>query len=115
MTKPGTYEFKLAQSGSIDLPFEKTYYFQITQPKRFRAQLEHAGSDSVMLLFMGQNEDRTHWTRQDARQGETLKITTDISGEDIKKLGDRYWTLNVTNFGANMAVECKLTISIEEP
>lgn len=115
VTKPGTYEFKLAQRGSTDLPFQKTYYFAFTEPKRFRAQLEHAGSDSVMMIFMGQDENRLHWTRQDARKGETLKIAAEIRQEDIKKLGDRYWTLNVTNFGANMDVECKLTLTIEEP
>jgi hypothetical protein len=115
VTRPGTYEFKLAKRGSIDPPFTKSFYFHFTEAKRFSAQLEHAGSDSVMLIFMGQDENRTHWTRQDARQRETLKITTDISREDIEKLGDRYWKLNVTNFAANTAVECKLTIKIEEP
>src|SRR5262249_28032086 len=115
VTKPGTYEFKLAQRGSTDLPFSKTYYFQFTQAKRFHAQLEHAGSDSVMLIFLGQDENRTHWTRQDARQGETLQIKANITQEDIKKLDGRYWTLKVTNFGANTGVACKLTITIEEP
>jgi hypothetical protein len=67
-----------------------------------------------MLIFMGQDESRTHWTRQEALQGETLKIETDIGREDISKLGDRYWTLNVTNFGGEMA-DCKLTIAKEVP
>jgi hypothetical protein len=115
VTKPGTYEFKLAQRGSTDLPFSKTYYFQFTQGKRFHAQLEHSGSNSVMLIFMGQDENRTHWTRQDARQGQTLQIKANITQEDIKKLDGRYWTLSVTNFGANTGAACKLTITIEEP
>ena len=113
VTKPGTYEFKLAESGNTDLPFERSYYFQFTEATRFCVQLEHAGSDSVMMSFMGQDEDRTHWTRQDARQGDTLKIIADINQVDVKQLGDRYWILNVTNFGA--PVECKLTITIDEP
>ncbi len=91
VTKPGTYEFKLAKRGSIDPPFTKAFYFHFTEAKRFSAQLEHAGSDSVMLLFTGLDENRMHWTRRDARQQETIKITTDISREDIEKLGDRYW------------------------
>jgi hypothetical protein len=68
-----------------------------------------------MLLFMGQNEERNHWTRIDAFQGETLKIDAEITEDDIKKLADRYWTLRVTNFGGNMPAECKVTIAIEEP
>ncbi len=115
VTKPGTYEFKLAPGGSTDLPFGKTYYFQLTEPKKIHAQLEHKGSNSVMLLFMGQDEGRNHWTREDARQGETLKITAEICEDDIKKLDDRYWVLQVTNFGANMPADCKLTITIEDP
>ncbi len=113
--KPGTYEFKLAPRGSIDQPFEKTCYFQFTKSRSFHARLEHKGSNSMMLLFMGQNEGRNHWTRTDAFQGELLKIEVEISEEDIKELGDRYWTLRVTNFGDNMPAECVLTITIDEP
>jgi hypothetical protein len=115
VTKPGTYEFKLATGGSTDQPFTKMFYFHFTEPKRFSAKLEHAGSDSVMLMFMGQDEGLTHSTRQDARRAETLNITTIISRRDIEKLGERYWTLDVTNFGAKSAVDCKLTITIEKP
>jgi hypothetical protein len=77
--------------------------------------MEHAGSDAVMLLFMGQDENRMHWTRQDSRTGEPLEITSSISEEDNETLGDRYWTLNVTNFGANSPVDCKLKIICEMP
>ncbi len=115
VTKSGNYEFNLAPLGSTDMPFDKTYYFRFSEAKGFRAELEHKGSNSMMLLFSGQGDGREHWTRMDARQGETLTINAEISGEDIKKLGDRYWTLQVTNFGDNMPAECKLTITIEEP
>ena len=113
LTKPGTYEFKLAKSRSTDQPFGKTFYFRFQEATRFSAELEHAGSDSVMMLFMGEDEGRTHWTRRDARREETLKITTEIRQANIAKLGDRYWRLEVTNFGADKA-ECKLTITIEK-
>ena len=115
VTKPGTYEFKLAPRDSIDQPFEKTCYFQFKDGKSFHARLEHKGSNSVMLLFMGQDEDRNHWTRMDALDGEALEINAEISGDDITNLGDRYWTLRVTNFGDKMPAECKLTITVEEP
>ncbi|MEI8017381.1 MAG: hypothetical protein WCH39_04225 [Schlesneria sp.] len=115
VTKPGTYEFTLAPRDSIDQPFEKTCYFQFKDAKSFHARLEHKGSNSVMLLFMGQDEDRNHWARMDALDGEALEINAEISRDDIKKLGDRYWTLRVTNFGDNVSAECKLTITIEEP
>jgi hypothetical protein len=62
-----------------------------------------------------QKENRLHWTRQDARNGEMLEITADIDQDDIQALADRYWTLKVTNFGKNSGVECKLTIKFETP
>ena len=100
VTKPGTYEFKLAKRGSIDPPFTKTFYFHFTVPKRFSARLEHAGSDSVMLIFMGDDEKRTHWTRKDARQQETLKIATEHQSRGYPKTGrslleakrDQFWS-----------------------
>jgi hypothetical protein len=115
LTMPGVHKFSLAPSGSIDSPFEKTFYFQFAEPVRIHAELEHTGSDPVMLIFMGQDEEHTHWTRQDSRQAEKLTVETEISREDILKLSDRYWTLNVTNFGAKTSAECKLTITIEQP
>ena len=114
VTKPGTYEFKLAPHDSTDQPFNKTFYFQFTEAKAFHARLDHKGSNSMMLLFMGKDEGRNHWTRMDARQGETLKIKAEISRDDIKELAGRFWILEVTNFGGNMPAECTLTITIEE-
>jgi len=109
LTKPGDYEFQLAKRGSTDVEFETTRYLRFSEPTRLTVQLEHAGSDAVMLLFRGEDAAFTHRERKDARQGETLTITADITADDIQKLGDRYWVLNVTNFGAAPA-DCKLTI-----
>jgi hypothetical protein len=115
LTKPGTYEFKLAQGRSTDQPSSRTFFFRFTEACRFKAHLEHAGSDSVMLIFMGEDEGRTHWNRQDARRGESLQIRAEISQQDIEKLRDRYWKLKVTNFRVNQTVKCKLAITIEKP
>ena len=117
LTKPGAYKFKLAKGFSSDEAFDKTFYFRFTEATKITAQLEHSGSDNVMLLFMGQdpNENRLHWTRRDARNGETLEITADIGPDDIAALADRYWTLQVTNFGKNSGADCKVTIKFESP
>lgn len=115
LTRPGTYEFKLARRGSTDEPFDRKFYFRFSEPTKFTARLEHSGSNSVMLLFMGESEQRLHWTRRDARQDGNLEITADISREDIADLGDRHWMLGVTNFGAQDGLSCKLTITIEKP
>jgi len=112
LSEAGVHEFKLAKRGNPDVPFEKTFYFQFAEPVQLTAQLEHAGSNAVMLIFMGQDEQHLHWTRVDAGEGHPLKIAGEISREDISKLEDRYWTLNVTNFGNGLA-DCKLTITIE--
>jgi hypothetical protein len=117
LTKPGVSKFKLAKRGSTQEPFNKTFYFRFSAETKFTARLEHSGSDNVMMLFMGdgQNENRLHWTRQDSRNGEALEISADISPQDIEALADRYWTLNITNFGMNSPVDCKLTIEFETP
>jgi len=113
-TKPGIYKFKLAQRGSTDEPFTKMFFFRFPEACHFNAKLEHEGSDSVMLLFMGEDARRTHWTRKDAKKEETLQIGAAISQADIEKLRNRNWRLEVANFGANVSAECKLTITIEK-
>jgi len=114
VTQPGVYEFNLAKAFSTDAPFEKAFHFKFDRPVRINAQLENTGSESVMMTFMGQDTDRTHWTRQDTSQGETLKITAEISPQDITKLGDLYWSLHVTNFSLGKEGDFKLTITVDE-
>lgn len=112
LTKPGTYKFALARRGSTDEPFTKSFYFRFTESKQFSAKLEHAGSDNVMMLFMGEDEGRNHWMRQDARQQEELTIEAEITDADIETVGDRNWRLDITNFGAANSADCQLTIVI---
>jgi len=113
LTKPGTYKFTLARHGSTDVPSGKSFYFTFSKSQQFSAKLEHAGSDNVMMLFMGQDENRNHWTRKDARQQEELTIEADITDADIESVGDRYWKLDITNFGAAHSSNCELTIVIQ--
>ena len=113
LTQPGEHPFTLAKRGSTDVPFTKIYYFQYTKPTRFHAQLDHVGSDSVMLIFTGQDEFRTHFKRQDAFQQEQLNFEADLTLEEMGKLEGRYWELRVTNFG-NDPVNCKLTITTKD-
>lgn len=115
LTKPGTYEFKLAKRGSPDEPFEKTFYFRFSEATRLTARLEHSGSEAVMLIFMGQDENRMNWTRRDARNQEALEIASIIRQEQNETLGERYWVLKVTNFGGKGVADCKLKITCETP
>jgi hypothetical protein len=88
------------------------FFFRYDSPVRFKATLEHAGSNSVMLLFMGENSQRNLWTRRDAKQEEPLEIDVAITDEDITQLDGDYWSLKVTNFGRSNT-KCKLTISAD--
>lgn len=115
LTGPGTYEFKLAKSRSTEELFAKVFYFRFAEPKKITARLEHAGSDSVMLIFMGEDESHMHLARKDARKGEPLEISATILQEQIEQLADRHWKLDVTNFDTKAPVDCKLTITCEAP
>ena len=115
LTKPGTYKFKLAKLQSPDEPFERAFYFRFDEARKITARLEHEGSNNVMLIFYGEDENGMHYTRKNARQGGELEITADISREDIAALGDRYWILNVTNFDDDAIADCKVTITVETP
>jgi hypothetical protein len=112
ITKSGTYKFDLAKGFSTDEIFDKTFYFKFTKPTRFSAQLEHAGSNSVMLMFNGGRFQ----IRKDAQSpsGQPLEISFDITQDDIQDMGDRCPELNVTNFDRNNAAHCELTIKYEE-
>jgi len=115
LTKPGTYEFKLARLQSLDEPFEKTFYIRFSEATRLTARLEHSGSENVMLVFMGMGQDE-RWmnvTRRNAKNEEALEIVSSISQEQNEALGDRYWILNVTNFDKNRGADCELTITFE--
>ncbi len=79
----------------------------------FSAILRHEGSDSMMLLFMGE-KNREHWTREDAKQDEVHEISINITGEDLKKIDDWYWLLRVTNFDSVHTTECSLRIEYQE-
>ena len=58
-------------------------------------------------------KDRLHWTRLDAKKGEPLTITVQITEEDLEKIGDVHWTLKVTNFDRNNAAECRLQVNYD--
>lgn len=109
---PGKHAIALAQGLSTKQLSGKTYYFQFTKPTTFTATLEHDGSNSMMMLFMGQ-KGRLHWTRQDSRNGEPMSIFVEITADDIKRMGENYWTLKVNNFDANNASSCVLDVRYE--
>lgn len=111
--KPATYTFTLATGQSIADPSDKVFYLRFTRPTTFTATLRHQGSESVMLLFMGEKNSE-HWTREDAYAGETLEISLDITEADLSAMGDWYWKLKVTNFDREHTVECALQIAYDE-
>ena len=113
LTKPGTYDFALAEGFSTNTAFAKEFYFRFSKLTTFSATLQHEGSDSMMLLFMGE-KNREHWTREDAKEGEVLEISIDITEEDLKEIEDWYWVLDVTNFDRAHTAECSLRIEYQE-
>ena len=113
VTKPGTYNFKLAKGRSTTELSGKTFYFKFAEPTTFTAHLEHEGSNSIMFHFMGER-DYEHITRMDAHEGEPLEISIDITDGDLWNIGDRYWRLRVVNFDKEHTADCTLRIEYSE-
>jgi hypothetical protein len=111
--RPASYTFMLATGSSTTAPSDKVFYLRFAKPTTFTATLRHRGSESVMLLFMGEKH-REHWTREDAYAGEDLEISIDITEGDLREIGDWHWMLKVTNFDREHTVECSLQIAYEE-
>gem|GEM_PF-3456471 len=109
--QPGVYPLTLAIGRSTTEAAQYEQYLRFAKPTTLSIRLMIAGSDSVMLLFMG--EQREHWTREDGSDGETLTITIDITEADLQAVGDRYWKLKVTNFDREHRATCELTIDYE--
>ena len=113
VTKPGSHNITLSEFESRTAAADWQFYFRFSRPTTFSATLTQTPSEHVMMLFMGQR-DRNHWTREDASTGEVLNIKVEITEEDIKSIGDFYWSLAVTNFDSAHPAECSLQIEYEE-
>ncbi len=109
--QPGVYPLTLALGRSTTEASGHEWHLRFSKPTMFSARLTIAGSDSVMLLFMGEN--REHWTREDGGDGETLTITIDIADADLRAIGDGYWHMRVTNFDTEHIATCELAIDYE--
>ena len=109
VTSPGTYDFSLAESNNTKGLSRRTFYFKFSRPTTFTASLEHKGSNSMMMLYMG-DSNYTSKIRKDAKQGEQLKIKIDINDMEIDMMEDRYWKLDVTNFDSENPSNCSLDI-----
>lgn len=109
---PGKHEFDLAKGRSVKKASGKEMYFKFKKPTSFTATLTHSGSFNMMMLFMSK-KNRLHWNRQDARNGEPLVISCEITENDIRRVGDGYWTLKVTNFDSGNTASCVLTVDYE--
>lgn len=107
-TKPGLYDFELAEGRSTTQPSGREFHFQFTEPVQLTASLEYSGNANLMLLFMGEN--REHWTRVDAKSGEKLEVKVNVTSGDIAQMGDGYWLLKVTNFSKDKRSACRLSI-----
>jgi len=110
--EPGTRDFSLGKGGSTKELFDKKFYFQFTKPTRISATLVHIGSKNMMMIFRGQTGG-LHGTRMDAKNGEPLTIVCEITTDDLKSIGDNYWSLGVTNFDRNSASACVLSVQYE--
>jgi hypothetical protein len=43
-----------------------------------------------------------------------LTITCEVTANDLKTIGDRYWSLKVTNFDRKNASQCTLKVQYED-
>jgi hypothetical protein len=111
--RPGVYSLALAKGRSTNADWSQEWYVRFARPTTFSATLAITGSDSVMLIFMGE-KNREHWTREDGGDGDVQNLTIDITEEDIQAIGDWYWVLRVTNFDTDHTAACVLTIAYQE-
>ncbi len=64
------------------------------------------------MLFRGEGSG-LHFTREDAKAGELLTISCQITAADLKAIGNRYWSLKVTNFDRENPATCTLHVYYE--
>ena len=115
LSKPGSYEFKLAKRDSPDEPFDRAFFFRFTEPKKLTIHLTHSGSSSICLFFAGDHHEFIRGVRKDARNGEPLEISVEITREDIEAIGDRCWCVSAYNHDDGSPADCKLTIAADAP
>ena len=108
ITKPGDYEFELAQGRSTTELSGRNFYFQFETPVDFSAKLVVEDSQAVMQLFRGRNGE--HFSRKDGGDGKTLEVEAKISQSDLQAVGEGYWQLEVTNFDRANRAKCKLQL-----
>ena len=109
---PGTVRFELEPlkpSTDDDRNHSRIFYFRFDRPTILTATLRHSGSDAAMLLFQGGPKQRL-FTREDDEHGETLTIAVTLGQSSIDAIGDRYWTLDVTNFDHVNGMSAELTV-----
>ena len=110
--QPGEYHLRLGKGRSARESFGESFHFKFTGPTEFSATLVHAGSTNMMMAFMGEGSG-LHFTREDARAGELLAISCQITAADLKAIGNRYWSLEVTNFDRENPATCTLHVYYE--
>ena len=107
---PGTTRFGLSRWGDDDAN-GRMLYFRFERPTAFTATLEHAGSNAMMLFFMGDaGMPALHATRVDSETGKALTIAADIRQPAIDSLGHRYWQVQVMNFDREHDATATLTV-----
>ena len=109
---PGTVRFELEPSKpwtEDNRNNRRYFYFRFERPTILTATLRHSGSDEAMLLFQGGPKQRL-FTREDDEYGETLTIAVTVAQSSIDAIGDRYWTLDVTNFDRVNGLSAELTV-----
>lgn len=106
---PGTVRLELEPLSKDNTNYDRMFYFSFDRPTVLTATLRHSGSDAAMLLFQGGPKQRL-FTREDAEHGEPLTIAVTLNQSSIDAIGDRYWTLDVTNFDHVHGMSAELTV-----
>lgn len=108
---PGTVQFDLAASAGFwsNRESNRQFYLRFDRPTVLTATLRHHGSGEVAFGFSGGPKQR-HWTRQDARHGETLTIAVTVGQAAIDAMAGRYWNLWVSNFDLERGLSATLNV-----
>lgn len=108
LTDPGDFSFKLANDGNKKELFDKTFYFKFKSPTNLKVHLDHKNTKHITLVFYGKNGE--NWTRLDSEDGSTINLDTKINQNEINRIQNGYWRLDITNFDRKHPALCEMKI-----
>lgn len=108
VAKAGRHTFRLEQQGPASRS-TRAFYFKFDRPLRFSASLRVEGAKKVELSFVGERRGVLR-TRKQGGASAPLNLAVEITEKDLKKLGDRYWRLDVSNKDPDAEADCSMEV-----